>query len=52
VFKTIRDFYRGIAPTSMMDVIEHALDQNLTAGDRVFVTMAQKRAVNVSTANE
>ena len=49
VFKTIRDFYRGIAPSSMIDEAEHALDQTLTAGDRVFVTLAQKRALNVST---
>ena len=52
VFKTIRDFYRGIAPSSMIDEAEHALDQTLTAGDRVFVTLAQKRALNVSISNE
>ena len=52
VFKTIRDYYRSIAPASMLDEVEHALDQNLTPGDRLLVIMAQKRAVKVSTANE
>ena len=36
----------------MIDEVEHALDQTLTAGDRVLVIIAEKRAVKVSTANE
>jgi hypothetical protein len=41
LIKTIRDFYRGIAPSSMIDEAEHALDHTLTAGDLVFVTMRE-----------
>ena len=52
VSKSIRDFYRSIAPASMLDEVEQALEDNLTHADRLLVIMAQKRAVQVSTANE